>query len=110
MKVALLSLAVFGTELMTPVSDRVPELNMDALCKARSADNQKMQLPDLESVNYQLYQRCRGSTSVKLIPHHTGLFVCPIHVIRQTTHCVSNIGAKGLKSLGAPDSASCLRQ
>ena len=41
MKVALLSLAIFGTELMTPVSDRVPELNVDALCKARSADDKK---------------------------------------------------------------------
>jgi hypothetical protein len=50
MKVALLSLAVFGTELMTPVSDRVPELNVDALCKARSADDKKMQISEMESV------------------------------------------------------------
>jgi hypothetical protein len=50
MKVALLSLAVFGTELMIPVSDRVPELNVDALCKARSADDKKMQISEMESV------------------------------------------------------------
>ena len=37
MKVALLSLALFGTELTTPISDRVPELRVEALCKARSA-------------------------------------------------------------------------
>jgi hypothetical protein len=50
MKVALLSLALFGTELMTPVSDRVPELNVDALCKSRSADDKKMQLSVSQSV------------------------------------------------------------
>ena len=50
MKVALLSLAVFGTELMTPVSDSVPELNVDALCKARSADDKRMQISEMESV------------------------------------------------------------
>jgi hypothetical protein len=50
MKVALLSLALFGTELMTPVSDRVPELNVDALCKARSADDKIMQLSVSQSV------------------------------------------------------------
>ena len=50
MKVVLLSLAVFGTELMTPVSDRVPELNVDALCKARSADDKRMQISEMESV------------------------------------------------------------
>jgi hypothetical protein len=50
MKVALLSLAVFGTELMTPVSDRVPELNVYALCKARSADDKKMPISEMESV------------------------------------------------------------
>jgi len=50
MKVALLSLALFGTELMTPVSDRVPELNMDALCNARSADDKIMQIHESQSI------------------------------------------------------------
>ena len=50
MKVALLSLALFGTELTTPISDRVPELRVEALCKARSAGYKLMRLPELESV------------------------------------------------------------
>jgi hypothetical protein len=50
MKAALLSLALFGTGLMTPVSDRVPELNVDALCKARSAEDKLMRFPELQSV------------------------------------------------------------
>jgi hypothetical protein len=50
LKIALLSLAFFGTELVTPVSDRVPELNVGALCKGRSADSRIMRLPELESV------------------------------------------------------------
>ena len=50
MKVALLSLALFGTELTTPISDRVPELRVEALCKARSAGYKLMNLPELESI------------------------------------------------------------
>jgi hypothetical protein len=50
MKVALLSLALFGTELTTPISDRVPELSVEALCKARSADDKMMVLPESQSV------------------------------------------------------------
>ena len=50
MKVALLSLALFGMELTTPISDRVPELRVEALCKARSAGYKLMRLPELESV------------------------------------------------------------
>ena len=38
MKVALLSLAVLGAQLTTPASDRLPQLNVDALCKAMTAD------------------------------------------------------------------------
>ena len=34
---ALLSLALFGMELTTPISDRAPELRVEALCKARWA-------------------------------------------------------------------------
>jgi hypothetical protein len=50
MKVALLSLALFGTELTTGISDRVPELSVEALCKARSADDKMMGLPESQSV------------------------------------------------------------
>jgi hypothetical protein len=38
MKVALLSLAVFGAQLTKPASDRLPQMNVDALCRARSAE------------------------------------------------------------------------
>jgi hypothetical protein len=50
MKVALLSLAFLGTELVTPISDRVPELSVEALCKGRSADDRVMGLPESQSV------------------------------------------------------------
>ena len=50
MKVALLSLALFGTELTMQVSDRVPKLNVEALCKGRSADDRLMRLPEAQSV------------------------------------------------------------
>jgi len=39
MKVALLSAAVLGGQLAMPVSDRVPHLNVEALCKATVADD-----------------------------------------------------------------------
>ena len=34
---ALLSLALFGMELTTPISNRMPELRVEALCEARWA-------------------------------------------------------------------------
>lgn len=39
MKVALLSAAVLGGHLAMQVSDRVPHLNVEALCKATVADD-----------------------------------------------------------------------
>ena len=39
MKVALLSAALLGGQLVTPISDRVPHLNVEALCKATVADD-----------------------------------------------------------------------
>jgi hypothetical protein len=50
MKVALLSLAVLGTQLTTPASDRLPQLNADALCRARSAEAKLMGMADSRSV------------------------------------------------------------
>jgi hypothetical protein len=50
MKVALLSLAVFGAQLTTPASDRLPQLNVDALCKARSAETKLMRMGESRSV------------------------------------------------------------
>jgi hypothetical protein len=49
MKAALVSLALFGTEI-TPISGHVPELKVDALCKARSAGDKLMGLPEAQSV------------------------------------------------------------
>lgn len=34
MKIALLSIAMLGSQLIVPVSDRVPKLNVEATCKA----------------------------------------------------------------------------
>lgn len=39
MKIALLSMALLGGQPVTPVSDRVPQLNVEALCKATTADD-----------------------------------------------------------------------
>jgi hypothetical protein len=50
MTVALLSLAVLGAQLTTPASGRVPELKVDALCKARSADAKLMRMVESRSV------------------------------------------------------------
>jgi hypothetical protein len=50
MKVALLSLALIGAQLTTAVSDRVPKLSVEALCKARSADDKAMRLPESQKV------------------------------------------------------------
>ena len=50
MKAALLSLALFGADLTIQASDRVPRLNIEALCKARSADDKMMRLPEAQDV------------------------------------------------------------
>jgi hypothetical protein len=50
MKVALLLLAALGIQLTTPASDRVPELKVDAFCKARSADAKLMRMAETRSV------------------------------------------------------------
>lgn len=44
MKVALLSLAVLGAQFTTLASDRMPQVNVDALCKAMSADARLMRM------------------------------------------------------------------
>lgn len=50
MKVAVLSLALVGAHITTPVSGRMPELNVDALCKARSADAKLMKFTEAQNV------------------------------------------------------------
>ncbi|TYO68257.1 hypothetical protein FXV83_01730 [Bradyrhizobium hipponense] len=44
MKVALLSLAMMGGQFTIPVSDRVPDLNVEATCKATVATDKEMGL------------------------------------------------------------------
>ena len=46
----LLSVALLGSELPTPVSDRAPKLNPERLCRARSIEDKLMQLPESQSV------------------------------------------------------------
>ncbi len=46
MKIALLSMALLGGQLATPVSDRVPVLNVEALCKATSQNDVATGLAD----------------------------------------------------------------
>ena len=48
MRVALLSLALLGQPLI-PVSDKVPVLNVEALCKATVEDDKAMGLTDAQS-------------------------------------------------------------
>jgi len=44
MKVALLSMALLSSQLAIPVSDRVPQLNVEATCKATVATDKAMGL------------------------------------------------------------------
>jgi len=50
MKIAVLSLALVAAHITTPVSDRMPELNVGALCKARSADAKLMKFTEARNV------------------------------------------------------------
>ena len=50
MKVALLSLAILGAQLTTPAADRLPQLNVDAVCRAMSADARLMRMAATRSV------------------------------------------------------------
>ena len=49
MRVALLSLALLGQPVTTPVSDKVPVLNVEALCKATVEDDKAMGLTEAQS-------------------------------------------------------------
>lgn len=49
MMAAVVSLALFGGEIV-PVSGAVPELKLEALCKARSAGDRLMHLAEVQSV------------------------------------------------------------
>ena len=49
MRVALLSLALLGQPVMIPVSDKVPVLNVEELCKATVEDDKAMGLTDAQN-------------------------------------------------------------
>jgi hypothetical protein len=44
MKIVLLSMAMIGSGLVTPISDRVPKLDVEATCKAAVATDKAMGL------------------------------------------------------------------
>jgi hypothetical protein len=50
MRAALLTLAVIGSQLTTPVSERVPDINVQKLCKSRQAADKTMREPEPRSV------------------------------------------------------------
>jgi hypothetical protein len=50
MRAALLTLAVIGSQLTTPIAARLPELNVEKLCKLRSAGDKLMREPESQSV------------------------------------------------------------
>ena len=50
MRAALLTLTVIASQLTTPVATRVPELNVEKLCKLRSEDDKIMREPKPQSV------------------------------------------------------------
>jgi hypothetical protein len=50
MKAALLTLALIGSQLTIAVSERVPDINVQKLCKSRLADDRMMREPDPQSV------------------------------------------------------------
>jgi len=50
MRAALLTLAIIGSQLTTPVAKRVPELNVEKLCELRAADDKIMREPQSQSV------------------------------------------------------------
>ena len=49
MRVALLSLALLGQSVTIPVSDKVPVLNVEALCKATTDDDKALGLTEAQS-------------------------------------------------------------
>lgn len=51
MKTLLLSLAFLGIQLTSAAADSVPRINIDSLCRARSAEDRLMKLPEAQSVS-----------------------------------------------------------
>jgi hypothetical protein len=50
MKASLLSLAILGAALTAAAADSVPRINIESLCRTRSADDRMMKLPEAQTV------------------------------------------------------------
>ena len=50
MKTWLLPVAYLGTQMTVAAADGVPRINIERLCRARSADDRLMRLPEAQSV------------------------------------------------------------
>ena len=50
MRAALLALAVIGSQLTTPVSERVPDINVQKLCRLSAASAKIMGEPEPQSI------------------------------------------------------------
>ena len=50
MKTWLLSVAYLGTQMTVAAADGVPRIDIERLCRARSADDRLMELPEAQSV------------------------------------------------------------
>ena len=66
MKIMLLSIAMIGSQLATPVSDSVPKLDVEATCKATVADDKAMGLALPQS--YEGCMRDEGEAQKQLAP------------------------------------------
>lgn len=66
MKIALLSVAMLGSQLVTPIGDRVPKLNVEATCKASVAADKAMGLVLAQS--YDDCMRDENAAQQRLVP------------------------------------------
>ena len=66
MKIVLISMAMLGSQLVTPVSDRVPKLNVEATCKASVATDKEMGLALPQS--YDDCMRDENAAQQQLLP------------------------------------------
>src|SRR5512144_423313 len=66
MKIAILSAAMLASQLATPVSDRVPKLNVEATCKASGAADKAMGL--VLAQNYDDCMRDENAAQQQLLP------------------------------------------
>ncbi|TPQ41295.1 hypothetical protein C2U70_03010 [Bradyrhizobium guangdongense] len=66
MKIVLLTIAMLGGQLVTPISDRVPKLNVEATCKASVAADKAMGLVLAQS--YEDCMRDENAAQQQILP------------------------------------------